>query len=56
MNTSSANAPALVRETTNYAYVSPADAARAGVAEGALVESSSRRTGGSRSRCASPTR
>jgi anaerobic selenocysteine-containing dehydrogenase len=41
MNTSSANAPALVRESTNYAYVHPDDAARAGVAEGdvAVVES-----------------
>jgi anaerobic selenocysteine-containing dehydrogenase len=37
INTSSANAPELVRETTNYAYVSPADAARAGVADGALA-------------------
>ena len=34
INTSSANAPELVRETTNYAYVSPDDAARAGVADG----------------------
>jgi anaerobic selenocysteine-containing dehydrogenase len=41
INTSSANAPALVREATNYAYVSPADAARIGVADGelAIVES-----------------
>jgi anaerobic selenocysteine-containing dehydrogenase len=41
INTSSANAPGLVRETTNYAYVSPADAARIGVADGelAVVES-----------------
>jgi anaerobic selenocysteine-containing dehydrogenase len=42
INTSSANAPALVRETTNYAYVSPADAARAGVADGDAVEVASK--------------
>jgi anaerobic selenocysteine-containing dehydrogenase len=41
INTSSANAPELVRETTNYAYVSPEDAARAGVADGDAVEVSS---------------
>lgn len=38
LNTSSANSEALVQETTNYAYVSPDDAARIGVADGELVE------------------
>lgn len=41
MNTSSANCDALVDETTNYAYLSPDDAARIGVRSGDLVEVSS---------------
>jgi anaerobic selenocysteine-containing dehydrogenase len=38
MNTSSSNSQALVRERTNYAWLSPEDAARIGVASGDLVE------------------
>ena len=38
MNTSSANSPDLVRETTNHAYLSVEDAARIGVGQGELVE------------------
>jgi anaerobic selenocysteine-containing dehydrogenase len=38
MNTSSANSPELVRETTNFAYLSVEDADRIGVANGDLVE------------------
>jgi len=38
MNTSSANSPDLVREKTNYAYVSVADAERIGVTDGEPVE------------------
>jgi formate dehydrogenase len=41
MNTSSSNSESLVRETTNYAYLSPADAERIGVGSGDLVEVSS---------------
>ena len=37
INTSSANAPGLVRERTNYAYLHPADAERIGVRGGELV-------------------
>jgi formate dehydrogenase len=42
MNTSSANSPELVRETTNYAYLSPSDAERIGVANEDRVEVESR--------------
>ena len=49
INTSSANAPGLVRETTNYAYVSPATR-RASASRTAKWRSSSRPTAGSRSR------
>jgi len=42
MNTSSANSPGLVRETTNYAYVSQEDADRIGVTNDDLVEVRSR--------------
>jgi formate dehydrogenase len=38
MNTSSANSPDLVRETTNYAYLSVEDADRIGVANDDVVE------------------
>jgi len=38
MNTASSNSEALVRETTNYAYVHPEDAARIGVANGDDVD------------------
>ncbi len=38
INTSSSNCEALVRETTNYAYLSPEDARRIGVANDDLVE------------------
>ncbi|MEZ4292076.1 MAG: molybdopterin-dependent oxidoreductase [Myxococcota bacterium] len=38
MNTASSNSEALVRDTTNYAFVSPEDAARIGVASGDEVE------------------
>jgi formate dehydrogenase len=38
MNTSSANSPELVKESTNYAYLSPVDAERIGVANDDLVE------------------
>jgi len=38
MNTSSANAERLVRETTNYVYMSPDDARRIGVANDDVVE------------------
>ncbi|MEZ4283083.1 MAG: molybdopterin-dependent oxidoreductase, partial [Myxococcota bacterium] len=38
MNTASSNSPALVRETTNYAYLSPDDAAKIGISNGELVE------------------
>ncbi|MBM4267436.1 MAG: hypothetical protein FJ144_12630 [Deltaproteobacteria bacterium] len=38
MNTSSANCEELVRERTNYVYLSPDDAARVGVADEDLVE------------------
>ncbi len=38
LNTSSSNSSALVRETTNYAYLCAADAARIGVADGELVD------------------
>ena len=38
MNTSSSNCEALVRETTNYAYLSVEDAERLGVGQGDLVE------------------
>jgi anaerobic selenocysteine-containing dehydrogenase len=38
MNTSSANSELLVREKTNYVYLSPVDARRIGVADGDLVE------------------
>jgi formate dehydrogenase len=38
MNTASSNSAALVREVTNYAYLSPEDAARIGVANGDPVE------------------
>ncbi|MCE2513230.1 MAG: molybdopterin-dependent oxidoreductase [Acidimicrobiia bacterium] len=41
INTSSANAPGLVRETTNYAYLNPCDAERIGVGSGDLVSVSS---------------
>ncbi len=34
MNTTSSNAPRLVKETSNYAYVSPADAERLGLRDG----------------------
>ncbi|HEM45951.1 MAG TPA: hypothetical protein ENO23_02795, partial [Alphaproteobacteria bacterium] len=42
LNTSSANSPDLVREKTNYAYLSPDDAARIGVKDGETVEVESR--------------
>ncbi len=42
MNTSSANSPALVRETTNYAYLSVEDADRIGVTNDDIVEVESR--------------
>jgi anaerobic selenocysteine-containing dehydrogenase len=42
MNTSSSNSEALVREKTNYAYLHPEDAARAGVSDDDLVRVSSR--------------
>jgi anaerobic selenocysteine-containing dehydrogenase len=38
MNTSSANSPELVKETTNYAYLSVEDAGRIGVQNGDLIE------------------
>ena len=38
LNTSSANSAALVRERTNYVYMSPQDAARIGVVEDEPVE------------------
>lgn len=38
MNTASSNSPALVRETTNYAYLCPEDAAKIGISNGELVE------------------
>ena len=38
MNTASSNSPALVRDTTNYAYLSPDDAAKIGISNGELVE------------------
>jgi len=38
MNTSSANCGALVKETTNYAYISRDDATRIGVADEDLIE------------------
>lgn len=38
MNTASSNSAPLVRETTNYAYLHPEDAARIGVANGDPVE------------------
>ena len=38
LNTSSSNSPSLVRERTNYAYVSVDDAARIGVADGDPLE------------------
>lgn len=38
MNTASSNSAALVRDTTNYAYLHPEDAARIGVANGEPVE------------------
>ena len=38
MNTSSSNSPDLVREQTNYAYLSVEDAARIGVTQGDTVE------------------
>jgi formate dehydrogenase len=38
MNTSSSNSETLVRDKTNYAYLSPTDAARIGVANDDLVE------------------
>jgi anaerobic selenocysteine-containing dehydrogenase len=38
LNTASSNSARLVRETTNYAYLSPADAERIGVANDDLVE------------------
>lgn len=38
LNTSSANSEALVRETTNYAYLSPEDARRIGVGSGERLE------------------
>jgi len=38
MNTSSANSPELVRETTNYAYLSTVDAERIGVENNDVVE------------------
>ena len=41
INTSSANAPGLVRETTNYAHLNPGDAERIGVRSGDLVSVSS---------------
>ncbi len=37
INTSSANAPGLVRERTNFAYLHPADAERTGVSDGERV-------------------
>jgi formate dehydrogenase len=37
LNTSSANVPRLVRDTTNYAFLSPADAAELGVRDGDVV-------------------
>ena len=42
MNTSSANSPELVKDTTNYAYLSIEDADRIGVANDDLVEVESR--------------
>jgi formate dehydrogenase len=42
MNSSSANSPRLVKDKTNYAYISPEDAARLGVAEMDYVDVSSR--------------
>jgi anaerobic selenocysteine-containing dehydrogenase len=42
MNTSSANSPELVRETTNYAYLSIEDADRIGVTNDDVVEVESR--------------
>ncbi len=42
MNSSSSNSPRLVKETSNYAYLSPEDAARAGVTDDDFVEVSSR--------------
>ncbi|MED5261223.1 MAG: molybdopterin-dependent oxidoreductase [Myxococcota bacterium] len=38
MNTSSSNSPDLVKESTNYAYLSPEDADRLGLASGDLAE------------------
>jgi len=38
MNTASSNSAALVRESTNFAYLSPQDAAKIGVANGETVE------------------
>lgn len=38
MNTSCANSDRLVRETTNYAYISPQDAQRIGVAEKQYID------------------
>ena len=37
INSSSANVPRLVRETTNYAYINPADARELGVANGDVL-------------------
>ena len=42
MNSCSSNSEALVRDKTNYAYLSPADAARIGVENNDLVEVESR--------------
>jgi len=42
LNTSSANCPELVRDTTNYAYMSPGDADRFGLADGDLAEITSK--------------
>lgn len=42
MNTSSANSPELVKETTNYAYLSAEDAGRIGVSNDDVVEVESR--------------
>lgn len=41
MNTASANVPRLVKDTTNYAYIAPDDAAELGVVAGDLVDVSS---------------
>jgi anaerobic selenocysteine-containing dehydrogenase len=41
MNTSSANSPRLVKDKTNYAYISPVDAQRLGLAELDYVDVSS---------------